>query len=85
VCVGVDVGIMTVKLLSALLRCFDDEFAAVRAEACIACSRLRTRDNRVIARLGKAISYDQIHHVKALAIQGLWFVVVNTSIRVVVI
>jgi len=63
---------MTAKLLAAFMRCFDDEFAAVRAEACIACSRLRIRDDRVVSRLGKLINDDPIHRVKALAIQGLF-------------
>jgi len=63
-------GVMTAKLLSTFLRCFDDEFASVRAETCIACSRLRLGDDRVIAKLGRLIRDDPIHHVKALAIQG---------------
>jgi len=63
-------GIMTAKLLSALLRCFDDAFATVRGEACGACSRLRVHDSRVVARLARLINDDQIHRVKALAIQG---------------
>ena len=65
------VGIMTAKLLAGFVRCFDDEFAAVRAEACIAASRLRLRDNRVVSRLSRLISDELIHRVKALAIQGL--------------
>jgi len=65
------VGIMTVKLLPAFLQCFDDEFAAVRAEACIAASRLRIHDEQVICKVSNLIRDDAIHRVKALAIQGL--------------
>jgi len=64
-------GVMTAKLLVAFLRCFDDEFAAVRAETCIACSRLRLRDDQVLTKLASLIGDDPIHRVKALAIQGL--------------
>jgi len=71
VVVVVVVGIMTVKLLGAFLQCFDDEFAEVRAEACIAASRLRIRDDQVISKLCNRIRDDAIHRVKALAIQGL--------------
>jgi len=67
------VGIMTAKLLVAFLRCFDDEFAEVRTEACIACSRLRIRDDQVLTKLTSLIRNDPIDHVKALAIQGLCY------------
>ena len=63
-------GVMTAKLLVAFLRCFDDEFAAVRAETCITCSRLRIRDDQVLTKLARLIRDDPIHRVKALAIQG---------------
>ena len=58
------------KLLGAFLQCFDDEFGEVRAEACIASSRLRIRDDQVISKLCSLIRDDAIHRVKALAIQG---------------
>jgi len=62
---------MTGKLLAAFLRCFDDEFAAVRAETCTATGRLRLRHQQVLVKLANLISTDPIHRVKALAIQGL--------------
>ena len=64
-------GIMTAKLLGAFARCFEDEFSAVRAEACVAAGRLRIGDGRIVDRLRGVISDDPIHRVKALAIQGL--------------
>jgi len=72
-----------VKLLSAFLQCFDDEFASVRAEACIASGRLRIHDNQVINRLSNLIRDDDIHRVKALAIQGLSDVVVIIIIIII--
>jgi len=59
-----------VKLLAAFVRCYDDEQATVRAEACVAASRLRIRDQQVIDKLSNIIRDDAIHRVKALAIQG---------------
>jgi len=56
------------KLLAGFVRCFDDKFAAVRAEACTAASRRRLRDNRVISGLSRLISDELIHCVNALAI-----------------
>jgi len=64
---------MTAKLLVAFLRCFDDQFAAVRAETCIACSRLKIRDEQVLAKLASLVRDEPIHRVKALAIQGLLY------------
>jgi len=62
---------MTAKLVGPFVSCLDDEFASVRAEACIACAQLRIRDALVVSKLARCIRDDPIHRVKALAIQGV--------------
>ena len=64
------VGIMTAKLLPALLQLLDDEYVSVRVEACLACSNLLIKEQSVIDKLIFVATYDAIWKVKALALQG---------------
>ena len=63
-------GIMTAKLLPALLKCFHDNYVSVRMEVCIACNNLKITDEQVVEKLVFLATYDPIWKIKALALQG---------------
>ncbi|XP_052772793.1 HEAT repeat-containing protein 4-like isoform X2 [Mya arenaria] len=64
-------GIMTAKLLPAFLLCFEDEYVAIRSEACITSGNLAVKDEEVIAKLINLATFDTIWKIKALAFQAL--------------
>ncbi|XP_053407054.1 uncharacterized protein LOC123546772 isoform X2 [Mercenaria mercenaria] len=64
-------GIMTAKLLPAFLKCFEDEYVAIRSEVCITCSNIAIKDEEVIAKLIHLATFDNIWKIKALAFQAL--------------
>lgn len=61
---------MTAKLLPAFLKCFEDEYVAVRSEVCITCGNIAIKDEEVIAKLINLATFDTIWKIKALAFQG---------------
>ncbi|XP_060595214.1 HEAT repeat-containing protein 4-like isoform X6 [Ruditapes philippinarum] len=64
-------GIMTAKLLPAFLKCFEDEYVAIRSEVCITCGNIAIKDEEVIAKLIQLATFDNIWKIKALAFQAL--------------
>ncbi|KAL4231204.1 HEAT repeat-containing protein 4 [Mactra antiquata] len=67
-------GIMTAKLLPAFLKCFDDEYVAVRSEVCITCGNIAIKDEEIIAKLIHLATFDNIWKIKALAFQAEVFI-----------
>ncbi|KAK6177944.1 hypothetical protein SNE40_012803 [Patella caerulea] len=64
-------GIMTAKLLPAILDCFDNAYVSVRMEVCITCGNLLIKDEQILNKLLYLATFDTTWKVKALAIQAL--------------
>ncbi|XP_055955411.1 HEAT repeat-containing protein 4 isoform X2 [Patella vulgata] len=64
-------GIMTTKLLPAILDCFDNAYVSVRMEVCITCGNLLIKDEQILNKLLYLATFDTTWKVKALAIQAL--------------
>ncbi|PAA86491.1 hypothetical protein BOX15_Mlig000186g3 [Macrostomum lignano] len=74
-------GVMTGRLMSAFLACFDDQYASVRIAACVACSRLRIRDEQCVRGLLRLAAHDPWWKVKARAIQAIGLIgLVSTDV-----
>ncbi|XP_051833600.1 HEAT repeat-containing protein 4 [Antechinus flavipes] len=63
--------LMTVKLLPDFLNCFNDDFVAVRREACLAAGALKIKDKMVYDSLMKLVHSDPYWKIKAFAIRAL--------------
>uniref|UniRef100_G3W7L5 HEAT repeat containing 4 n=1 Tax=Sarcophilus harrisii TaxID=9305 RepID=G3W7L5_SARHA len=63
--------LMTAKLLPDFLNCFNDDFVAVRREACLAAGALRIKDKMVYDSLMKLVHSDPYWKIKAFAIRAL--------------
>ncbi|OCT64849.1 HEAT repeat-containing protein 4 [Xenopus laevis] len=63
--------LMTAQLLPEFLRCFSDEFAAVRKKACQAAGLLQIRDDTVLSCLCELIQSDSIWKIQACAIKAV--------------
>ncbi|XP_074146175.1 HEAT repeat-containing protein 4 isoform X2 [Sminthopsis crassicaudata] len=63
--------LMTAKLLPDFLNCFNDDFVAVRREACLAAGALRIKDKMVSDSLMKLVHSDPYWKIKAFAIRAL--------------
>ncbi|XP_058511182.1 HEAT repeat-containing protein 4 isoform X2 [Ochotona princeps] len=63
--------LMTAKLLPSFLRCFSDNFIAVRQAACLAAGALQIRDKMVLDCLLNLMQRDPYWKIKAFAIRAL--------------
>nr|XP_025043290.1 HEAT repeat-containing protein 4 isoform X3 [Pelodiscus sinensis] len=63
--------LMTAKLLPGFLKCFSNDFIAVRREACLTAGALRIRDEMVLTCLFKMMQTDSHWKIKAFAIRAL--------------
>jgi hypothetical protein len=63
-------GIMTVKLLPEYLKCFKDEFNAVKEIACISAQKLAITDEKIIFELLDLAQFDESPKIKTCAIQS---------------
>uniref|UniRef100_G3TDN0 HEAT repeat containing 4 n=1 Tax=Loxodonta africana TaxID=9785 RepID=G3TDN0_LOXAF len=63
--------LMTPKLLPNFLNCFNDDFVAVRREACLAAGALQIRDKMVLECLLNLMQRDPYWKIKAFAIRAL--------------
>lgn len=70
---------MTAKLLPAFLKCFEDEYVAVRSEVCITCGNIAIKDEEVISKLIHLATFDNIWKIKALAFQGKNYIALCTN------
>ncbi|XP_062973705.1 HEAT repeat-containing protein 4 [Elgaria multicarinata webbii] len=62
---------MTARLLPGFLRCFSDDFVAVRKEACWTAAILKIKEEMVLKCLFKMMQTDPLWKIKALAIRAL--------------
>uniref|UniRef100_A0A3P8ZDF5 HEAT repeat containing 4 n=1 Tax=Esox lucius TaxID=8010 RepID=A0A3P8ZDF5_ESOLU len=62
--------IMTAKLLPAFLRCFNDNFVAVRKQACVTAAALMMKDSLVLNQLIHLMKNDPAWEVKVAAISA---------------
>ncbi|KAG9481337.1 hypothetical protein GDO78_010531 [Eleutherodactylus coqui] len=62
--------IMTVQLLPGFLQCFDNDFLAVRRQACQTAGLLRIKDEMVMNCLYNLVQNDPVWKIKAHAIKG---------------
>ncbi|XP_027787274.2 HEAT repeat-containing protein 4 [Marmota flaviventris] len=63
--------LMTAKLLPSFLRCFSDDFIAVRQAACLAAGALQIRNKMVFECLVNLMHQDPYWKIKAFAIRAL--------------
>ncbi|XP_053459402.1 HEAT repeat-containing protein 4 [Nycticebus coucang] len=66
-----ELKLMTAKLLPSFLRCFSDDFIAVRRAACVAAGALQIHDKMVLECLLDLIQKDPSWKIKAFAIRAL--------------
>ncbi|XP_012511564.1 PREDICTED: HEAT repeat-containing protein 4 [Propithecus coquereli] len=66
-----ELKLMTAKLLPSFLRCFSDDFTAVRLAACLAAGALQIRDKMVLECLLNLTERDPYWKIKASAIRAL--------------
>ncbi|XP_031556052.1 HEAT repeat-containing protein 4-like [Actinia tenebrosa] len=66
-----NLGIMTVRLLPALLQCFHSEYVSVRIEAAMAAGQLKITDDKMLNELLLIASNDRSWKVKAHVIKAL--------------
>ncbi|KAL1258323.1 hypothetical protein QQF64_011567 [Cirrhinus molitorella] len=64
-------NIMTPKLLPTFLRCFNDDFVAVRKQACLTAASLKMDDQLVLDQLIHLMQNDPLWEVKVEAINAL--------------
>ncbi|XP_041131298.1 HEAT repeat-containing protein 4 isoform X2 [Polyodon spathula] len=64
-------GIMTAKLLPAFLSCFNNEFVAVRQQACLTAAMMRIPDELVFNQLLRVMQNEPVKEIKASAIHAL--------------
>ncbi|XP_053240094.1 HEAT repeat-containing protein 4 isoform X2 [Podarcis raffonei] len=62
---------MTARLLPGFLKCFTDDFVAVRKEACWAAGELQIKEEMVLRCLFKIMQTDPLWKIKTLAIKAL--------------
>ncbi|XP_032221893.2 HEAT repeat-containing protein 4 isoform X1 [Nematostella vectensis] len=74
-----NLGIMTVRLLPALIDCFRSEYVSVRIEAAMAAGQLRITDDKLLEGLLDMASNDRSWKVKAHAIKALGCVGIVTE------
>uniref|UniRef100_A0A670I4R3 HEAT repeat containing 4 n=1 Tax=Podarcis muralis TaxID=64176 RepID=A0A670I4R3_PODMU len=63
--------LMTARLLPGFLKCFTDDFVAVRKEACWAAGELQIKEEMVLRCLFKIMQTDPLWKIKTLAIKAL--------------
>jgi hypothetical protein len=63
-------GVMTVKLLPEFLKCFKDEFNAVKEMACKSAQKLAYTDEKIITQLLDLAQFDESPKIKTCAIQS---------------
>jgi HEAT repeat-containing protein 4 len=61
------IGLMTSKLLNSYLKCFQDDYLAVKELACLASHNLLEVDNRIIDSLLFIARYESVNKLKSLA------------------
>ncbi|XP_066464388.1 HEAT repeat-containing protein 4 isoform X2 [Eleutherodactylus coqui] len=71
--------IMTVQLLPGFLQCFDNDFLAVRRQACQTAGLLRIKDEMVMNCLYNLVQNDPVWKIKAHAIKALGKIGLITS------
>ncbi|MGH0184103.1 UNVERIFIED_CONTAM: hypothetical protein FKN15_013671 [Acipenser sinensis] len=64
-------GIMTAKLLPAFLSCFNNDFVAVRQQACLTAATMRIPDELVFNQLLRMMQNEPVKEIKASAIHAL--------------
>lgn len=79
------IGIITIKLLEVLLRCFRDDYFSVREWACRVSQNLYEKnDERLIDALVFMVKYDKASKLRAMAIRSIYKCKINYVMVIVI-